>query len=51
MLGVRVTSKSGKLEAQNLFIGIGSFGDAREAAGFVHNGGFTGMESYSPKDD
>jgi hypothetical protein len=39
------TSKSGKLEAQNLFIGISSFGAAMAVAGFVHKGGFAGTGS------
>jgi hypothetical protein len=47
MLFWGITSKSGKLEAQNLFIGMESFGAASEAAGLVHRGGFTGVGSYS----
>jgi hypothetical protein len=43
--GGGLASKSGKLVAQNLFMGISSFGAANAAAGFVHKGGFAGTGS------
>jgi hypothetical protein len=39
------TSKSGKLDAQNEFMGMSSLGSANDATGFVQRGGFFGIES------